>query len=88
MGRISIVSDASLMLTLSLTLLLVIVIPKIDSLAIAMLAKGMAYPTNSLVKSLVKICLFPHGPAIAKDFAKASVNGNLCITNVLMVNIC
>ena len=24
------------------------------------------------------------GIAIAKDFAKASVNGNLCITNVLM----
>ena len=76
---------------------LAIAIPKSDSLAIAMLAKEMAYPTHSLVKSLVKICLFPawhsyrkeslFGIAITKDFAKASVNGNLCITNVLMVNI-
>ena len=43
--------------------------------------------THSLAKSLVKICLFPHNTAIAKDFAMTSVNGNLCITNVLMVNI-
>ena len=27
------------------------------------------------MKSLVKICHFPHGIAIANDFAKASVNG-------------
>ena len=52
-----------------------------------MFAKELAYPTHSLAKSLVKICLFPHGTAITKDFAEASVNGNLCITNVLMVNI-
>ena len=41
------------------TLPLEIAIPKSDSLAIAMLAKEMAYPTHSLVKSLAKICLFP-----------------------------
>ena len=56
-------------------------------MAIGMLAKEMAYPTHSLAKSLAKICLFPHGTVIAKDFAKASVDGNLCITNLLMVNI-
>ena len=44
-----------------------LVMPKSDSLAIAMLAKEMAYPTHSLAKSLVKICLFPHGTAIAKE---------------------
>ena len=43
-----------------------------------MFAKELAYPIHSLVKSLAKICLFPHGTAIAKDFAKASVNG-ICV---------
>ena len=41
------------------TLSLAIAIPKSDSLAIEVLAKEMAYPTHSLVKSLAKICLFP-----------------------------
>ena len=31
--------------------------------------------------SLVKICLFPHSIAITKDFAQASVDRNLYITN-------
>ena len=52
-----------------------------------MLTKEMAYPTHSLAKSLAKICLFPYGTAIAKNFTKTSVNRNLCIMNVLMVNI-
>ena len=43
----------------SFTLSLAIAIPKNDSLAIAMLAKEMAYPTHSLAKFLAKICLFP-----------------------------
>ena len=49
------------------TVPLAIAILKSDSLAIAMLAKEMAYPTHSLAKSLAKICLLPHGKAIAKE---------------------
>ena len=45
---------------------------------------------NVSFSSLAQLSLRNHffGIAITKDFARASVNENLYITNVLMVNIC
>ena len=82
----------------ALAIALALAMPKSDSLAIAVLTKewvGMPYLSeilsenlsfSSLEHAIAKESFF--GIAIANNFAKASVNGNLCITNVLMKNIC
>ena len=46
------------------------------------------YSTDSLAKFLVKICHFPACIAIIEDVTKLGVNGDLCSTNVSIVNIC